>query len=97
METITSLLGQRDQELQESGRIQENIKESEEIMNIKFVFQLQAKFVKTSTRILINSSGELFSKASMVYNAIAETPGDFANQNQTKTNQNRHRIHKYGN
>lgn len=34
METITSLVGQRDQELQESERIQENIKESEEIMNI---------------------------------------------------------------
>ena len=32
-----------------------------------------------------------------IYNAIAETPGDFANQKQTKTNQNRHRIHKYGN
>ena len=49
------------------------------------MFQLQAKFVKTSTRILnINSSGELFSKTSMVYNAIAETPGDFANQNKKK-------------
>lgn len=34
METITSLVGQRDQELQESERIQEHIKESEEIMNI---------------------------------------------------------------
>ena len=100
METITSTVGQRNQELQESERNQdseerENTTESEESMNIHISTSSEV-YQSIDSNLNINSSGgapegqedkilnheikELLSKASMVYNTVVETPGDFANR-----------------
>ena len=102
---------QESERIQEAEE-RENITELEEIMNICIPTPSEVH-QNVYSNLNINSSGEapegkedkiinlevkeLLCKASMIYNAVAETPGDFAHQNETKNNQNRYRKHKYSN